>query len=189
MRKIPTLFLRNNPEDPHHVTSEVNPAASWVFNSETAVATRKYDGTCMKLDDDARWWARREVKPGKSEPSGWVLADVDDVTGKRMGWVPIEAGWQFYAMFREAIEHGRSYFRPGTYELCGPKINGNPEGYEVHRLVRHAEAELFNLGDVMTYDGLRDILLDENFHWEGIVWHTPDGRMAKLKRKDFGRPA
>ena len=21
--------------------------------------------------------------------------------------------------------------------------------------------------------------------WEGIVWHHPDGRMAKLKRRDF----
>jgi hypothetical protein len=25
------------------------------------------------------------------------------------------------------------------------------------------------------------------FEGEGIVWHHPDGRMAKLKRKDFPR--
>ena len=25
----------------------------------------------------------------------------------------------------------------GTYELCGPKIQGNPEGFEKHTLVRH----------------------------------------------------
>ena len=23
--------------------------------------------------------------------------------------------------------------------------------------------------------------------WEGIVWHHPDGRMAKLKKRDFPR--
>jgi hypothetical protein len=187
MRKIPTVFLRNDPGDPHHVTRDVNPAAAWVFDDEPegVVATRKYDGTCVLFDADANWWARREVKPGKAEPAGWVLADVDEVTGKRMGWVPIDAEWQFFKMLHEALGSHSDLSEPGTYELCGPKINGNPEGYELHTLIRHAAAETFYLADVMTYDCLRDILTDENFHWEGIVWHALDGRMAKLKRKDF----
>jgi hypothetical protein len=183
------LFLRNNPDDPHHVTSDVNPAARWVFDAPTAdvAATRKYDGTCVMLDDDAQWWARREVKPGKSEPAGWVLADVDEVTGKRMGWVPIEPGWQFFAMFRDAIEAHSGVLLPGTYELCGPKINGNPEGYERHTLIRHAEAEIVDMPSPLTYDWLAEWM--PSLAYEGIVWHAPDGRMVKLKRKDFGRPA
>jgi hypothetical protein len=197
MRKIPTLFLRNDPSDPHHVTSAVNPAAMWVLTSAPldVVATRKYDGTCVMLDDDAQWWARREVKPGKAEPVGWVLADVDEVTGKRMGWIPIEPGWNFYTMFRDAIEGSTSVFTPGTYELIGPKIQGNPEGYERHALIAHDTAEVIEYGgyrlvvnDVSPYCHLRAIMADPGFTFEGIVWHHRDGRMAKLKRKDFRRP-
>lgn len=185
MRKIPTLFLRDDPNDPHHVTPHVNPAAAWVFDSETAVATRKYDGTCVMLDETYSWWARREVKPGKLEPVGWVLADVDDVTGKRMGWVPIDDTWQFAKMMTEALDpqYGRAYFSPGTYELCGPKINGNPENYTVHQLIRHAEAEIIELPHMLTYAWFAERM--PSFAYEGIVWHQPDGRMAKLKRKDF----
>ena len=39
---------------------------------------------------------------------------------------------------------------------------------------------------VREYDGLRDWLLAHDF--EGIVWHDPNGRRAKLKKRDF-RPA
>jgi hypothetical protein len=198
MRKIPTLFLRNDPDDPHHVTADVNPAAAWVLTSsfDDIVATRKYDGTCVMLDDDGQWWARREVKPGKAEPAGWVLADVDEVTGKRMGWVPIEPGWNFYAMFREAMEWAT--VRPGcagTYELCGPKIQGNPEGYSRHTLIAHSMADGIQHGGrrlmvdcIAPYRQLHGILTDPGFTFEGIVWHHIDGRMAKLKRKDFRRP-
>jgi hypothetical protein len=34
------------------------------------------------------------------------------------------------------------------------------------------------------YEGLRIWLLARP-QYEGIVWHHPDGRMAKLKRRDF----
>lgn len=196
MRKIPTLFLRNDPDDPHHVTADVNPAAAWVLLADPSdvVATRKYDGTCVMLDDDAHWWARREVKPGKAEPVGWVLADVDEVTGKRMGWVPIEPGWNFYTMFREAIEGSVSVFPPGTYELIGPKLQGNPENYGRHALIAHDTAEVIEHGGrrlmvdcIAPYRQLHDIMTDPHFTFEGIVWHHRDGRMAKLKRKDFRR--
>ena len=35
-----------------------------------------------------------------------------------------------------------------------------------------------------TYDQIKDAL--ENTDIEGIVWHHPDGRMVKIKKKDFG---
>ena len=43
-----------------------------------------------------------------------------------------------------------------------------------------------------TYDGLRTFLKDAQSRFapghptEGIVFHHPDGRRAKIKRKDFG---
>ncbi|MFF0467058.1 hypothetical protein ACFYPX_06380 [Micromonospora zamorensis] len=36
----------------------------------------------------------------------------------------------------------------------------------------------------LDHDGLRAWLLAHP-DWEGVVWHHPDGRMAKLKRRDF----
>lgn len=74
------------------------------------------------------------------------------------------------------------FWEPGTYELCGPKINGNPEGYDRHVLISHEYAEELH-GVPRDYDGLAAWLADCEF--EGIVWHHPDGRMAKIKRRDF----
>jgi hypothetical protein len=92
------------------------------------------------------------------------------------------------AMAAELREHDHPW--PGTYELCGPKINGNPEGYTEHRLIRHADAEVVDLGDVAGSANpclmLRHALLNLGSQgWESIVWHHPDGRMAKLKVRDF----
>ena len=38
--------------------------------------------------------------------------------------------------------------------------------------------------DPITYDELK-AFFEKNII-EGIVWHHPDGRMAKIKRRDFG---
>jgi len=75
---------------------------------------------------------------------------------------------------------------PGTYELCGPKVQGNPEGFSEHRLIRHGHEVIRDLDDASCdFDSLRAWL--QAHEWEGIVWHHPDGRMAKLKRRDFPR--
>lgn len=184
MKKIPTLFLRD-PDDRARVTTEVNPAAQWVIDGE-GVATRKYDGTCVMLDE-AGWWARREVKPGKTPPPNYRAIGTDENTGKTMGWEPIEQS-AFAKFHADALAHHRDE-RPiswtyGTYELLGPKINGNPEWCDVHCLMPHSRA--MPLHDApRDFEGLRAYLL--GLRYEGIVWHHPDGRMAKLKRRDFSR--
>jgi hypothetical protein len=175
MRKIPTLFARD-PGDMSHVVRKVNPAAAWVLEGE-ARATRKFDGTCVMLDEHGKWWARREVKQGKPFPPGYVTEETDPNTGKTVGWEPIEQS-PFVKAFRSVEDVPTT---PGTYELCGPKVNGNPEGYPGHVLVPHG---LFVLRDVpLDYDGLAVWMKDTRY--EGVVWHHPDGRMAKLKRRDF----
>ena len=119
MRKIPTLFVRDWKGDPKHVTQQIDPEAAWVFTDENARATRKYDGTCVMFDGE-RWWARREIKPGRTEPPGFLLIEEDGETGKRVGWEPIERSG--YAKWHAAAAGGEE-FEPGTYELCGPKVN------------------------------------------------------------------
>lgn len=178
MKKIPTLFVRDPETNLRYVKNEVHPDCGWVIDGE-GVPTRKYDGTCV-LWDASLWWARREVKPGKPTPAGFRKIETDEVTGKTVGWEPAEASG-FWKFLEEAAyaHHGGSY---GTYELCGPKINGNPEGFATHRLVEHSATDVLDAAP-RDFDGLALWLHAHTF--EGIVWHHPDGRMAKLKRKDF----
>jgi hypothetical protein len=113
MRKIPTLFKRD-PEDMRHVSEEVHPDCQWVLDGE-GVATRKYDGTCVMLDEAGRWWARREIKPGKQAPTNYRPEETDVNTGKTVGWEPIEQSpfTKFHAEALGAGGYARS-FTPGT---------------------------------------------------------------------------
>lgn len=178
MNKIPTIFLRDE-TNRAHVTRETHPDCAWVFDGE-GTATRKYDGTCV-MYDGTRWWARREVKPGKTAPDGFVQTGYDEITDRTMGWEPIErSAWLKYVIEAHGNYPDRDY-PPGTYELCGPKVNGNPERFDRNILIRHDDTERFSAP--RDYDGLAAWMAETEF--EGIVWHHPDGRMAKLKKRDF----
>lgn len=182
MRKIPTLFVRDAESGLRHVGREPHPDCGWVFAGE-GVATRKYDGTCVMFDGE-RWWARREVKTGKAAPANYVPVETDEVTGKTVGWEPVEqsAYAKYHADALEATRSGSLTGWPaGTYELVGPKVNGNPEQVIRHYLWAHAAADVVDAP--RDFDGLAAFLA--SFDGEGIVWHHPDGRMAKLKRRDF----
>jgi hypothetical protein len=185
MQKIPTLFLRN-PDDRRYVMRGPHPDCLWVLDGE-GIATRKYDGTCVMFDGE-RWWARREVKPRKQTPPNYQPIGFDDTTGKTVGWEPVEQS-AFAKYHAEALANGEAgadtwLWLAGTYELCGPKVNGDPEVFGRHILLEHARAE--RLADApRDFDGLVKYL--DGFDGEGIVWHHPDGRMAKLKWRDFPR--
>lgn len=183
MRKIPTLFQRD-PDNRRLLLADVTPGCEWVLAGEGR-ATRKWDGTCLLYNGDDHppgWFARRAVKPGKDAPVGFIEVDHDPVTGKRVGWEPAHLSG-FARWFAEAIEDMDGItFEPGTYELIGPKVNGNPEQWDMHWLVRHG-IDPHPLGHMRTYAELAMHL--PLTHPEGIVWHHPDGRMAKIKRRDF----
>lgn len=205
MKKIPTVFVRDLTARPAYVHRQVTPGCEWVLAGE-GTPTRKYDGVCVMLDGAGRWWARREVKPGKTPPPNYRPISTDPVTGKTVGWEPVEQS-AFARFHAEALSlpygvvqnatSGR--WQPadppllGTYELCGPKVNGDPERIkDGHLLIRHGYTAAVD-HDAMAslprdFDGLRTWLSDRP-EWEGIVWHHPDGRMAKLKRRDFPRQA
>jgi hypothetical protein len=186
MRKIPTLFARDFDGDPRYVTREVHPDCKWVLDGE-GVPTRKYDGTCFMFDGTG-WWARREIKPGKAAPAGFVEVEHDEETGKTVGWEPAEqsafAKYHAEALRNEEANGTAGDLAPGTYELCGPKVNGNPEAYVGAVLVPHTEAQVLD-GVPLDFDALAIYLHAQPY--EGIVWHHPDGRMAKLKARDFPR--
>lgn len=177
MKKTPTIFKRN-PENMKVILPEPNPDCDWVFNGE-GVATRKYDGTCC-LVKNGHLYKRREVKKGKSTPDNFTLEEFDHNTGKTVGWVPVdfdsnEDRWHAEAWF--------GYFEDGTYELLGPKIQGNPENKNTHCFLKHSDADVYPDAP-RGYEELKDWLKGKDI--EGLVFHHPDGRMAKIKKKDFG---
>ena len=184
MQKIISLYARDY-DGTRLVTTEVVPGAAWVLHGE-GVATRKWDGTCVKIEAGTMW-KRFEVKKGKTPPPGFVAAnDIDQTTGKQQGWLPVNAAdpadrWHIEALWNNDADP--SDYEDGTYELVGPKIQGNPDGFERHDLVRHGATVLEDVP--RTFDGLR-AYFELNDLIEGVVWHHPDGRMVKIKARDFG---
>ena len=178
MVKIISLFQRNY-DWGRLVRDEVVPGAEWVIAGE-GMATQKLDGTCC-LYEDGKLWKRHTLKKGKRVPDGFRPAtEVDPTTGKQQGWVAVEPTDKYHT---EAFE--QFLFGPlieGTYELVGPKVQGNPEDWSCHTLFRHGATLLDDVP--RTYDGLNAYFEGKNI--EGIVWHHPDGRMVKIKARDFG---
>lgn len=184
MKKTISLFQRNYAGD-RLVRDDIVPGAEWVVNGE-GVATQKLDGTSC-LVRAGRLFKRFDAKEGKTPPAGFEAAqEPDPKTGHWPGWLAVGDGpedrWH-----REAWAQSPAPPADGTYELCGPKIQGNPEGLETHQLLRHGEITL--LDAPRTFAALREWLASQDI--EGIVWHHPDGRMVKIKARDFGlkRPA
>lgn len=191
MKKIPTVFGRD-PEDRTKTTDVVTPGCEWVFEGE-GVPTRKWNGTGTMLDENGIWWARREIKPGKQTPPNYVPVHYDEVTGKTQGWEPIEQSpfAKFHKLALMTDPYAGSHngqLLPGTYELVGPKIQGNEDGFDDYYLLPHASAPVvpdldLKLSPETVVKIIRKIHLVAN--WEGVVWHHPDGRMAKLKARDL----
>lgn len=176
LKKIPTIFVRDS-ANPKLVTRERTPDCQWVFDGE-GVATRKTDGTAC-LIRDGRLYKRLEWKEGKGDaPPEWLHHDFDPNIRHGHGWIPVGIGPDDW-MHRDVQW---KHLAPGTYELVGPKIGKNPERAESLTLTRH--------GDVCypdaprDFDGLSTWLAEHEI--EGLVWHHQDGRMAKIKARDFG---
>ncbi len=180
MKKIPTVFERDWNGDKSRVLNQVHEGCEWVLAGE-GVATHKIDGTCCMIRDGALY-KRQEFKQGLPTPSDFEEVNFDEETRKRIGWRPVGDGpedkWHLAGFAN--LENKAD----GTYELVGPKTQGNPEKYDQQTLVPHT-IERLAIGDVpRDYEGIKAYLFDKDI--EGIVFHHPDGRMAKIKKRDFG---
>lgn len=181
MQKIETLFLREQVGKRAFATETVNPECAWVLDGE-GIATEKIDGTCCLVRGGVLY-KRHELKEGKPRPDGWFHWNFADPSPTGHGWAPIGGGSED-AYHREAWETRLDVPDDGTYELIGPKVQSNPYRLERHRLSRHGDCSLPSCP--REFNALSEWLMANEV--EGIVWHHPDGRMAKLKRRDFGIP-
>jgi len=168
MEKIPTLFERDEARRGRPVTPAFKPECLWVAAGE-GVATRKLDGMNVKVVGSTLY-KRRKPAEGAYDEASYVPAGRADPADR----------WLFEA-FDSAVS-----WEDGIYEALGPRIQGNPEQYERHALVRVAPFEpwLVLEGVPRDFDGLRAFLAARDI--EGIVFHHPDGRKAKIKKRDFG---
>lgn len=182
MNKIPTLFVRD-PSNMSRVTREVTPGCEWVLSGEgratvkrdgTNVRVSVEDGECVGLDK--RRNPTREEKAQGAEP-GYVEAHREDPADKHI-WAAVDA-----TDFHDWPDGQHSC------EALGPKIQGGVESY-VPMLYRFGlEATAIDDATIQTspsFDALRDYLSEGSI--EGIVFHAVDGRMAKIKARDFGVP-
>jgi hypothetical protein len=183
MKKIPTLFKRDFTQPGNPIIPEYSEGTDWVVAGE-GVATRKYDGTSVLIRNH-KMYKRYELRPGKTAPTDFEQVDYDETTGKAVGWVQV--GWGAEdKYFREAAggDPDKVDLSDGTFELLGPKVQGDPEKMLRHVIFRHERAETYNPEPPTDFYKLRDWL--EPLDIEGLVWHHPDGRMVKIKKKDFG---
>ena len=179
MKKIISLFKRDY-TGTRTVYNEIVAGAEWVQDGE-GISTVKIDGTSC-LVKDGNLYKRYDAKNGKTPPDGFIPAqDPDPITGHWPGWIIVGDGPQD-KWHREAFAKSQ-FENESTYELIGPKIQGNPYGLEQHVLIKHG-AWLFENEPPRTFDGLRDFFEKEKV--EGIVWHRGNGDMVKIKRRDFG---
>ena len=176
MQKIPTLFIRDHSG---RVIGVVAPGNEWVTEG-IGTATRQWDGTACMVRD-GKLFKRYTLKPAKTAPDGFEpTGEPAAGTGKQPGWVPVGKGeedkWHRAAHEHYAASPG------GTYELCGPHFQDNPEKLSGDMFFKHG---LWTEADApRDFTGLAAWFKDRDI--EGIVFYHPDGRMVKIKGRDFG---
>ena len=63
-----------------------------------------------------------------------------------------------------------------------PKIHSNHEQIVAHWLIPHDGAtQYYSIS--LSFDGIRDFMADKDIEW--LVFHHEDGRMAKIKKRDY----
>ncbi len=183
MEKIPTIFER---DEHFKVQNKIKEGCEWVFSGE-GIATEKVDGTNIRVTLRSQTCVRVEKRrnPSKAQKKlgiidGWYV-DADEHAK--------EDKWIF-----EAVNNTDFTTWPDGEHSCeamGPKIQGNTLGLEKNICVPF-NLEIPSFEEIpRNYDELQKALAELESKYspehlaEGIVFHHPDGRRAKIKRKDF----
>lgn len=135
--------------------------------------------------------------------SNWIQCTEPDLKGGHwFGWLPVTSSPKEFKYALEAINNNNvipSNLTPNqTYELVGPKVQGNPYQLTQHVMVRHGSIPLKTLSitQFKTPESIKDIFTshDDLLRSEGVViwlndqpaWkihhgHIHDGNDQKLK--------
>ncbi len=181
MKKLSTLF-KKDPDNLGRVINEINPENEWVIKEGMGFPTRQLDGTACAIIE-GELYKRFDLKEGRSLPPNSIpCQEADEKSGHHPHWIKCEREdnsnkWHFAAF--DVLEDKED----GTYELCGKKVNGNPECISGHELIKHGSESLF-IG-ALSFESIRKYLTEKDI--EGIVFHhREDDRMCKIRKSDFG---
>jgi hypothetical protein len=204
MKKIPTMFERN-PVNMSEVLMAKNPEATWLFDpSVPRIATVKKDGTNVLVVSEElegggyAYGLKKRKNPSRKEKKAaeaagrpapeptYVFASSDDPQDKHI----------YRAFESHFLNYGLPFDGAGEWpaEALGFKIQGGVEGDEYRLYFFTVEPQI--IADPMSpeqttqeaYQSIEYALALREI--EGIVWQATDGsgRMAKIKRRDFGLP-
>ena len=186
MPKLESPFVRVQQGKRYVVTPQVADGFEWVFADDAVVATEKLDGTNVSIVIENGHIVRVFNRTSQIDPWG-PRSEISDAV-------------------RDAVARGRALLPDGQWfgEVIGPKVQGNPYSLEEHQWVPfrtyclHSLAyrtwgkypKTFNAISEWFKDGLWSLLYMKHFGGahrlaEGVVFHHPDGRMAKLRRDMF----
>ena len=201
MRKIPTLFERG---ENHEITPILNPQVTWAIRQDMLLyVTQKHDGTACMVKRN-RLYRRHTLNVNKpvTAPYGWMPAQTShDDDGKWPGWVPvgIEGAGDGDKHYLEAWDNTEGPKIAGTYEMCGPKVNVNPESLSKRILIKHGSVIIddFPFYTPPPSTEQEQAAIEKWFNkikkWfegrdiEGVVFYHRNGkRMTKIKKRDYG---
>ena len=181
MQKIPTIFVRDGN---FKVGPAWHPDCTWVRDGEGA-ATEKLHGTNVRLTLRSGHCVRVEKRRNPSKAN-----KADGITDPWYVDTNLDDKWILDAVLCTDTE----LWPDGEHccEALGPKIQGNALGLERHVCVPFdLWAPHYELWADRSFTTLRDLvttlpsLYSPGHVAEGIVFHHPDGRRAKIKGKDF----
>lgn len=193
--KIKSPFVRKNIDGKYLAIPEIEEGYEWVFEDPRVIAVDKLHGTniCCIFDDG-------------------LLQAVDNRTNRLIEQPCISSNWKTESYrsvegIINCIKHGwiaKSFTGRVFGELVGPTINGNLHNLDAHYFVpfdylkRSFKWNSWSQNKYpKTYESIKEWFryLPSLFTnkmiktivsvGEGIVFHHPDGKMAKLRRDMF----
>lgn len=185
MPKLESPFIRKEIDGRFFVTPEIAPGFEWVFKDETVTCQEKLDGTNISII----------IENG-------ILTRVFN----RINEVNIWSDNPVILAVREAYNKGYCNFTDGQYfgEAIGEKIQGNPYKIKGHIWLpfdvyfrKHLTYKSWGkypkdfksisawMKYIMPLFYMQKHNGDKEGFIEGVVFHHPDGRMAKLRRDMF----
>lgn len=192
MQKILTIFDRDWDGNRGVIDKPAQELEFFDFDLlKTGVATEKVDGTNVRVTVRNHTCVRLEKRrnPSKIQKQKGIIdpwyVDADEFDPQDKYLYEAVKGTDF------------QYIWEGEWsaEAIGPKIQGNPLALKNHTLIVFSllvHREIIEFNDVpITFAELRAWLpkqmscLNPERPIEGIVWHMPDGKMFKIKTKDF----
>lgn len=184
--KIHTLFLRNDALPGHPVIDVVTPGCEWVLAGE-GTATRKLDGMNVKVEGGELFKRHKPKDGARYDEASYVPCSRDN-----------RADVHLYRAFDATAAFELAPPKDGIYEALGPQIQGGVDAYSISPGLVGVVPFDVGLDIAWLQGGLPGAVLERTFlglqrflashRFEGIVFHHPDGRMAKIKRRDFGLP-